>query len=106
MLQLIEAAIKEGLINQDPNNKNNMIVYCTDLDESLYGIKEGWCSANIFDTMREMGNRLSYGERKDFDSLIEALKSQGFKAKFSNEGDFLELRKEIIENEEENASEN
>lgn len=99
LVQLIDAAIKKGLIQQDPYNKNNIIVYCTDLDESIYGIKEGWCSANIIDTMREMSNRLSYSERKDFDDLIDAFKNQGFIAEFSDEGDFLELRK--TENEEE-----
>lgn len=101
LIQLIDAAIKEGLIQQDPYNKNNIIVYCTDLDESLYGIKEGWCSANIIDTMREMKSRLSYGNRKDFDSFIKALKNQGYVAEFSNEGDFLKLRKNENENEEE-----
>ena len=101
LVQLIDAAIKKGLIQQDPYNKNNIIVYCTDLDESLYGIKEGWCSANIIDTMREMKSRLSYGNRKDFDSFIKALKNQGYVAEFSNEGDFLKLRKNENENEEE-----
>lgn len=101
LVQLIDAATKKGLIQQDPYNKNNIIVYCTDLDESLYGIKEGWCSANIIDTMREMKSRLSYGNRKDFDSFIKALKNQGYVAEFSNEGDFLKLRKNENENEEE-----
>lgn len=101
LIQLIDAAIKKGLIQQDPYNKNNIIVYCTDLDESIYGIKEGWCSANIIDTMGEMKSRLSYGNRKDFDSFIKALKNQGYVAEFSDEGDFLKLRKNENENEEE-----
>lgn len=51
-LQLIDHLIREKILFQDPDNKNNVIVYREKGETS----PEGWCSENIHTAARELAN--------------------------------------------------
>ncbi len=48
-VQLIDTLIENNMLRKDPNNPNNVLTYRTGLNESIYGMTEGWVSENIMD---------------------------------------------------------
>ena len=53
-IKLLESCVKNGLIQQDPNNKNNILVYCGASEDGTF--KEGWYSCNLLSQAVELCN--------------------------------------------------
>ncbi len=88
-VHLLSAMCDEEILSKDPNNSNNILVYRTNMDESVYGVSEGWTSQNIFDAAQEIFNEAKQGTP----SIFDALEENGFEAAFTENGDFEGLYK-------------
>ncbi|MBR0542537.1 MAG: hypothetical protein IJK26_10110 [Clostridia bacterium] len=88
-VNLLQAMCDEGILSKDPNDANSILVYRTNMDESIYGVSEGWFSQNIFDAAQEVFDDVKRG----VPSLLEALEESGFEVAFTESGDFEGLYK-------------
>lgn len=86
VVQLLEAMCQKCLLGRDPQNKYNIIIYKTKLNEEEYGIKEGWVSQNLHEVASEL-----FHNRESFEFLCKFLKGKGYEPKFTKSGDFKEL---------------
>ena len=86
-IKLLESCVENGLIQRDPANKNNILVY---YDASKDGtFKEGWYSCNL---LSQAGDLCRDGEAQRF--LITELAKKGVEFKrqtsvFLNSADYL-----------------
>lgn len=83
-VELLNEMWEESLLQKDPDNKNNIIIYRTGLDPEKYGVTEGWTSQNIFDAAKEVMEHYQNGDTE----LFDALKQHGYEARFTENGEF------------------
>ena len=93
LVKMFEAAIEEGILQKDPENDNNMLIYRTGIDAEIYGISEGWCSQPILDVASEMKSDLLNNNTESFENLKSALEEVGISPQFTEDGDFEGLKK-------------
>lgn len=76
-LELLHCAIKHEILQQDPNNNNNILVYRLAGTES----PEGWYSQNVHDVAREMFEDPKCEGQK---AIMKELKGRGINPDFTD----------------------
>ena len=78
-VQLLNALAEKGLMNRDPENHNNLLVFKTDVEVEQGVFKDGYVSENIFEVAAQLlHNPESYEE------LVKVLKNRGYQPIFAN----------------------
>lgn len=88
LVQLMGAAAEHGLVGQNPEDKNSILTYKTNLPVEEYGSSEGWISENIHSFAGEMKQFLAHGYKKPFLEMCQAFTEAGFQPEFTESGDF------------------
>jgi len=88
LIQCIESAAKEGFLQRDPESYGRILVYRENMDQSRYGISEGWFSQSILDVAGEIKTDLLFGSGEQFQAFIKALEDKDISACFNDNGNF------------------
>ena len=83
-VKLLGELCNKNVLKRDERNKNNILIYRTGLDTSIYPVSEGYVSENIFEVAEEL-----FRDKESRECLYNSLlKTYSIIPKFTKDGDF------------------